>query len=209
VLLLPHTLPQRSARALDRTLPSATLSGHVTGRGLRVLVITAAALVAVLAGALAGRAVAGSVLPDLDELSMVADAVVPPDATDPRANDLSGAGPQNLNVFVTATPPTAGRSFQPAVPPEEAIEDIAAALRRNGWRDADAPSNLSRFERGWLTAQVSQTGPDRVSVSVSHRPRGLFYLPSLAAAVAGALVLAVLHRRFRRHPAPHLRPRET
>jgi hypothetical protein len=171
----------------------------VTGRGLQVLVITSAALVAVLAGALAGRAVAGSILPDLDELSTVADAVVPTGATDLRADDLTRAGPQNLNVFVTAIPPTAGRSFQPAVPPEEAIEDIAAALRRNGWRDADAPSSLSRFERGWLTAQISQIGPDRVSVSVSHRPRGLFYLPSLTAAVAGALVLAVLHRRSRLH----------
>jgi hypothetical protein len=178
----------------------------VIGRALQVLAITAAVLVAVLAGALAGRGVAASVLPDLDELSAVADTLVPPDATDVRSDDLTRAGPQNLMVFVTATPPTAGRSFRPTAPPEEAIEDTAAVLRRNGWRDAAAPSSLSRFERGWLMAQISQTGPDRVSVSVSHRPRGLFYLPSLTAAVAGALVLAVLHRRSRLHPARSPKP---
>jgi hypothetical protein len=180
----------------------------VIGRALQVLVITSAVFVAVLAGALAGRAVAGSILPDLDELSTVADAIVPPGVTDLRADDLSRAGPQNLNVFVTATPPRAGRSFQPASPPEESVEDAAAVLRRSGWRQVDAPSTLSRFERGWLSAQVSQTGPDRVSLSVSHRPRGLFYLPSLTAAVAGALVLAILRQQSRRHPAQHLRPRE-
>jgi hypothetical protein len=180
----------------------------VIGRALRVLVITAAVLVAVLAGALAGRALAATILPDLDELSAVADTLVPPGATDLRAADLSRAGPQNLLVFVTATPPTAGRSFQPALPPEEAMEDLAAALRRDGWRQVDAPSSTSRFARGWLTAQVTQTGPDRVNLSVSHRPRGLFYLPSLTAAVAGALVLAVLQRRSRRHPAQYPPARE-
>jgi hypothetical protein len=168
-------------------------------RALWVVVVTAAVLVAVLAGALSGRTVAAAILPDLEELSAVADSVVPADATDLQANDLTRSGPQNLNVFVTASPTTASRSFQPAATPEAAMADIAAELRRDGWAEADAPSGLSRFERGWLTAQISQTGPDQVSLSISHRPRGLFYVPALTAAGAGALVLAVLSRRFRRH----------
>jgi hypothetical protein len=173
----------------------------VIARSVQVLLMTGAVLVAVLAGALAGRAVAVAILPDLNELSAIADTVVPLEATELRADDLSHAGPQNLNVFVTPTPPKAGRSLRPAVPPGETIEDVAAVLRRRGWRDADAPPSLLRFERGWLTAQVSQTGPERVSLSVSYRPRWLFYVPSLTGAVAGALILSALRRRSRRHPA--------
>jgi hypothetical protein len=177
----------------------------VIARALRVLAITATLVVAAIAGALAGRAVASAMLPDLDELSAIADTLVPPDATEVRADDTTGAGPQNLNVFVTPNSPTAGRSFQPAVAPGEAVGGIAAELRRRGWRDADAPSGLSRFEDGWLTVQVFQNGPDRVSLSVSHRPRWLFYVPSLTAAIAGALVIAALRWR-RSAPAPDRSP---
>jgi hypothetical protein len=71
---------------VPRGRPCPFTAVSVTARVLGLLVTAAAVLVALLAGALSGRTVADAILPDLAELSAVADSVTPADATDLRTS---------------------------------------------------------------------------------------------------------------------------
>jgi hypothetical protein len=162
---------------------------------LRTLVITAAVLVAVFAGALAGRAVGFALLPDLDELSAIADTLVPDEASDVSAHDSRGTGLANVNIFRTPIPSEASRSFAPDGPPEEAVQTIRRELMERGWRASEVDDD--EFRDGRRTAIVNQN-VWRVIVAVSYYPGLVSYLPTMTAASAGAAVLVAATRRRRR-----------
>jgi hypothetical protein len=164
-------------------------------RALRVIAISATLLVAMIAGALAGRAVASAILPDLDELSAIADALVPDEASDVSAHDARGTGLANVNIFRTPIPSEASRSFTPDGPPEEAVQTIRRELMERGWRASEADDD--EFRDGRRTVVVNQN-VWRAIVAVSYYPGLLSYLPTLTAASGGAAVLTAVSRRGKR-----------
>lgn len=165
-------------------------------RALRVLASTVTLLIAVIAGALVGRAISTEVLPDLDALSPVAESLVPANATDLRSYDLDGATLANVNIFLTPASPEAFRDWRVDDGADDELARVVAELEDRGWQRIEDEGQTVELVRGRRIAVVHADPPSRVYVSLRRRPGWLLYLPTVTA-MLGAVVAAALWRGWR------------
>lgn len=176
------------------------------GRAFGALAITSAMLVAVIAGALVGRAVSTEALPDLGELSPVAESLVPANATDLRSDDLDGAHFANVNIFLTPASPEAFRSWRVEDGADDELARMVADLEDRGWQRAEDEGRTVELVDGRRIAVVHADPPSRVYVSLRRRPGWLLFLPTITAGL-GAVGVPALWRwrprgRHRGDPEP-------
>lgn len=172
------------------------------GRVLRALGIASVCLAAAIAGALVGRAITSEVLPDVAELSAIADTLVPADATELRTDDLSSSGSGNLILFAPAPPPSAFRGWTTrAGGADEELRRLVTELQDRGWQEIEDEGRSVGLVDGPRTARVHADPPSMVYVSMSHRPGWLLFLPATTAALGvGAVLALVLWLRTRPRP---------
>lgn len=176
----------------------------VIGRVPRGLTIAVALLVVVVVGALVGRAAAAAILPDLDDLSQIADRLVPASAADVQSEDVPSSGIGNLNIFVTPSPPSAFRAWTVDDQADAEVQRVVADLEERGWQVVDDERRSVRLLDGARTVDVHGDPPSAVRVSVSYRRGWLFFLPTLTAALGALGVLTVSGARRRTgHTARH------
>lgn len=121
--------------------------------------------------------------------------LVAADAEAVVAHDASGAGPQNLNVFMPPTPRSAHEAGDPTGDVLGDAERVGNALRSLGWHEIEGARGNRTFASGLRRASVGTAGDGSIELTLTWDRGWVLVLPSATALLGAAVLLVGVGRR--------------